>query len=380
MSGDALFWIAFGALAYLYLGYPLLLAFVALFLSRACQEDEQTPAVSLVVAAHNESAVIADKIRNTLALDYRADRIQLIVVSDASDDGTDDIVRSCSDTRVVLVRQEQQGGKSAALNRGVAEASGEILVFSDANSMFVPGAVRALVRRFADPRIGAVSGVLHYEADRAATGEGLYWRYEQIVKGLESRTGRLLGANGAIFAIRREFMPRLHPLDVTDFRIPYQALIEGRSVVLAPEAAAREQAAATLGGEMARKVRIMSRALPMFFSLVPPTIRAGRPLVAWQLVSHKLLREIQAVFFLSMLVGAAWSWAAGSGLGPWLLGVQAAGYGIGAAGWASRTLRRLLPVRVATYVTMIAVTSVWAVARWVSGRNRATWMRTARTG
>lgn len=131
---------------------------------------------------------------------------------------------------------------------------------------------------------------------------------------------------------------------------------------------------------MARKVRIMSRALPMFFSLLPATLGAGRPLVAWQLLSHKLLREVQAVFFLAMLGGAIWSSLSGSKLGPWLLGVQLVGYGIGAAGWASQALRRLLPIKVATYVTMIAISSAWALARWLSGRNRPTWQRTARMG
>ncbi len=378
--GEILFWIGFGALAYAYLGYPLLLGLLAPLLGRTFQEGEATPAVSLVVAAHNEAAVIAEKIENALALDYPADRLQLIIVSDASTDGTDEIVSNCGDPRVALIRQEPQGGKSAALNRGVSGAVGDILVFSDANSMFSPGALCALARRFADPRVGAVSGVLQYGADSAHTGEGLYWRYEQVVKGLESRTGRLLGANGAIFAIRRELFPTLHPLDVNDFRIPYQALLAGRAVVLAQDADAHEQTAPTVGGEMARKVRIMARALPMFFSLLPRTIWAGRPLVAWQLISHKILRETQAVFFLAMLVGAAWSAVAGGGIGHWLLGIQVLGYGIGTAGWASRRLRRLPPVKVATYVTMIAVTSIWAMVRWLSGRNRPTWQRTERTG
>jgi GT2 family glycosyltransferase len=286
MTGDLLFWIGLGALAYAYLGYPLLLAFVATILRQAFREAEQNPAVSLIVAAHNEAALISNKIENTFSLNYPADRLQLIVVSDASTDGTDEIVRRCRDPRVTLLRQEPQAGKSAALNRGVEEATGEILVFSDANSMFSLGALRALVRPFADSRIGAVSGALEYEADGAHTGEGMYWRYEQVMKGLESRIGRLLGANGAIFAVRRELVPRLHPLDVNDFRIPYQALLEGRAAVLARAATASERAGPTVGGEMARKVRIMSRALPMFFSLLPPTLRAGRPLVAWQLLSQ----------------------------------------------------------------------------------------------
>ncbi len=378
MNGTVLFWIGLAALAYAYAGYPLLLATLAPLLRASIAPGSATPPVSIVLAAHNEKDVIEEKIRNTLALDYPRDRLQLVTVSDASTDGTDEIVARYRDQGVLLIRQEPQAGKSAALNRGVADASGEIIVFCDANSMFSANAIRHLAAPLSDPRVGAVSGALVYEADAARSGEALYWRYEQVVKKMESAIGRLLGANGAIFAMRRELVPALHPLDVNDFRIPYEALLRGRLVVLVPEATATERTAPSVGGEMARKVRIMARALPMFFSLLGRTVAAGRPLVAWQLLSHKVLRETQSVFFLCMLAGAVWAVAAGQPAGPWLLGVQVIGYGLGVAGWASSSLRGLLPVRICTYVTMIAVTSLWAMGRWLSGRNRATWRRTER--
>jgi len=374
-----MFWLSIGGLLYAYLGYPLLLACARPFLSRACATGRQTPRVSVIVAAHDEAEVIEEKIHNFLALDYPADRRELVVVSDASSDGTDEIVRRSESQRVVLIRQERQAGKSAALNRGAEVSSGDILVFTDANSMFSPNALRELLSPFADPRVGAASGVLQYEADGANSGEGIYWRYEQVVKKLESAIGRLLGANGAIYAIRRELVPHLHPLDVNDFRVPYEALLRGKDVVLVPAATASERAAPSVGGEMARKVRIMSRALPMFLSLLVPTLARGRPFLAWELISHKILREIQAVFFLGMLAGAIWGAMAGTTLGPWLLGVQVVGYSVGVAGWLSATLRRARPVQAATYMTMIAVASVWALARWVGGRNRATWRRTERS-
>jgi GT2 family glycosyltransferase len=379
MNGDTLFWIGLGSLAYIYCGYPVLLACSRLLLRTTLAAGDSSPRVSMVLAAYNESEVIEDKIGNALEADYPRDRLELIIVSDASSDGTDEIVAKHREQGVHLIRQEPQAGKAAALNRGVEAATGEILVFSDANAMFSKAAIRHLTAPFADPRVGAVSGVLGYEGDAAHSGETVYWRYEQLVKGLESGMGRLLGANGAIFAIRRDVYPPLHPLDVSDFRIPYEALLKGQSAVLVPEAAATERVAPSIGGEMARKVRIMSRALPMFFSLLLRTLASGRPFVAWQLVSHKILREIQAIFFLAMLIGAVWGTAAGTALGRWLLVAQAVGYGIGAAGWLSSRLRRLLPVKVATYVTMIAVASVWALCRWLGGRNRATWRSTERT-
>jgi cellulose synthase/poly-beta-1,6-N-acetylglucosamine synthase-like glycosyltransferase len=375
MNGDTLFLIGLAALAYAYAGYPILLALLAPILGVRIAAGEFAPSVSIVLAAHNEKDVIEEKVENTLRLDYPPDLLQLVIVSDASDDGTDEIVSRYAESGVLLVRQEPQAGKSAALNRGLVEASGEIIVFCDANSMFSVGAIRELVAPFADARIGAVSGALIYEADAARSGEALYWRYEQVVKRLESKLGRLLGAN---VAIRRELVPELHPLEVNDFRIPYEALLRGWQVVVASKATATERAAPSVGGEMARKVRIMGRALPMFFNLLGRTLAAGRPLVAWQLVSHKISRETQSVFFLSMLAGAVWAVTAGSALGSWLLGVQVVGYGLGVAGWAVSPLRRALPIRICTYVTMIAVTSVWAMGRWMSGRNRATWTGTER--
>jgi len=165
---------------------------------------------------------------------------------------------------------------------------------------------------------------------------------------------------------------------VNDFRVPYEALIRGFRVVLAPEAIAYEQTATSVRGEMARKVRIMSRAIPMFLSLLPRTMTAGRPLVAWQLLSHKILREIQAVFFLLMAFGAVWAAVVHSAWGFHILAIQMVGYVVGAAGWAMPRLRRLRPIQAATYVTMIAVASTLALARWLAGRNRPTWQRTQR--
>jgi glycosyltransferase involved in cell wall biosynthesis len=323
--------------------------------------------------------VIEHKICNFLALRYPAELVELIVVSDGSTDGTDGIVSRCADPRVRLLRQEPRAGKSSALNLGVAAAQGEVLVFSDANSMFAPEALEELMAPLSSPEVGAVSGVLVYQQEIAHSGEDLYWRYEQVVKRLESRLGALLGANGAIFAIRKELMPRLRPLDVNDFRIAYQAMLEGRQVFLNPAARAAEEAAGGVSGELGRKVRIMSRALPMFLSLLGPTLRQGRIQAAWQLISHKLMRESQALFFAAMLLGAGWGALAGGPFGKWAFGLQLAGYAVGTLGWLWPQSRRLLPIRFATYVTMIAVASAWAMARWLAGRNTATWRRTERS-
>jgi len=378
-TGDILFWCGFGAFLYAYLGYPLLLAAMGGVRGRDLPWGDRRPRVSLVVAAHNESAVIEHKIRNFRALRYPAELVELVVVSDGSTDGTDDIVSRCADPRVRLLRQEPRAGKPSALNLGVRAARGEVLVFSDANSMFAPDALEQLLGPLAAPQVGAVSGVLAYHGGVAGSGEDVYWRYEQVVKRLESRLGALLGANGAIYAIRKELVPHLRPLDVDDFRIAYQALLEGKQVFLNPAARAEEEAAGSVSGELGRKVRIMSRALAMFLSLLGPTLRRGRVQAAWQLISHKLMRESQALFFAAMMLGAGWGALTGSAFGKWALGLQLAGYAVGTLGWLWPQGRRLLPIRFATYVTMIAVASAWAMGRWLAGRNAATWRRTERS-
>jgi len=378
MSAPAIIcWGGFAVLLYAYFGYPLLLAALGrLRRPRPISGGDMTPAVTMVVAAWNEEAVIAEKMENTLAQQYPPDRLDLIVVSDGSTDRTDEIVQQYAQRtgRVQLLRTRGREGKSVALNIGVPAARGEIVVLTDANAIFQPEAVARLVRPFADPRVGAVSGQLRYrQAEGLGEGEGVYWRYEQAVKRAESAQHSLVGANGSIYAIRRELFRPVHPRDVNDFRIPYQALLEGYAVVLEPEAVSFEHTAGTLGGEYRRKVRIMARAIPMMLALVWPTLARGRLLVLWQLLSHKVLREIQGVFFVAALGGAAWGAAAGDRMLLAFLAAQGVLYLLGAVGWVAPAAARCRPLRLAAHFDMIALASVAALWLWLTGRVRATW-------
>lgn len=378
MTGPGILaWGAFALLLYAYFGYPALLAVLAqLRRPRALVLTDYEPAVTMVVAAWNEEQVIAQKIENALTLDYPPGKLDLIVVSDSSTDGTDRIVEGYAQqtARVRLLRTAGRQGKSAALNLGVPQAGGEIVVLTDANAVFQRDAVRRLVRPFADPRVGAVSGQLCYhQATGRGEGESAYWRYEQAVKRPESALRSLVGANGSIYAIRRNLFRPVHPRDVNDFRIPYDVLLQGYWVVLEPEAVSFEHPAGDLWAEYRRKVRIMARAIPTMLALIWPTVVQRRWLALWQLVSHKLLREIQGVFFLAALAGAIW----GSALGDlWLLlflCAQIALYLAGAAGWASSPVLRWRPLRLAAHFDMIALASVAALWLWLTGRLSATW-------
>jgi len=370
-------WGAFAVFLYAYFGYPLLLRLlIRLRRPRPLAAGDIQPSVTMVVAAWNEERVIAEKTENTLALDYPSDRLDLIVVSDGSTDHTDEIVESYAQRtgRVRLLHTAGRQGKSVALNTGVPAARGEIVVLTDANAIFRQDAIARLVRAFSDPRVGAVSGELRYHRETGiGEGEGVYWRYEQAVKRCESALHSLLGANGSIYAIRKSLFRPVHPRDVNDFRIPYEVLLEGYWVVLEPEAVSFEHTAGGLWAEYRRKVRIMARAIPMMLALVWPTLARRRLLALWQLVSHKIMREIQGVFFLAALGGAAWGAVLCDRWLSLFLAAQVALYLLGALGWALPSVSRWRPARLAAHYDMIALASVAALWLWLTGRVRATW-------
>jgi len=384
LAAHLIFWGALAVLCYAYFCYPILLAALA-----ALRRDGRasvcpgSPAeacatqltVTVVLAAWNEAATIADKIENTLDQQYPAELLDMVVVSDGSSDRTDEIVQRHASARgrVRLLRTEGRQGKSLALNLGVPAARGEIVVLTDANATFAPDAVARLVAHFADSGVGAVSGELRYRAaDGLAEGEGVYWRYEQAVKRLESALGSLVGANGSIYAIRRELFRPLRAADVNDLRIPYEVLLQGAAVVLEPKAISYEAPAPSLWAEYRRKVRIMSRAIPTILTLTWATLSRRRVALLWQLISHKLLREVQALFFAGMLAGAAWGAALGDVVLSVFLGVQLALYLAGALAWAFPRAA-LRPVGLAAHFDMIVLASFAALGLWLTGRVRATW-------
>jgi cellulose synthase/poly-beta-1,6-N-acetylglucosamine synthase-like glycosyltransferase len=375
-AAHILVWGALAVLCYAYFGYPLLLFLVG-FVRRRPQSERSTsqPSVSVIVAAWNEASTIADKIENTLGQSYPSEQLELIIVSDGSTDSTDEIAeRYARKTgRVKALRTQGREGKSAALNLGVSAADADVIVMTDANAMFEPDAIAQLVGCLADNRVGAVSGELRYRSEALSDTEGVYWKYEQRVKALESRLGSLVGANGSIYAIRRELFRRVESLDVNDLRIPYEVRLQDRAVVLEPRALSYEAPAETLWSEYRRKVRIMSRAIPTVMALMPRTLARARPLLLWQLVSHKLLREVQGLWFAAMFAGSLWGTLAGSRLLAIMLAGQLGLYALGALGWSTTSIGRWRWARLAAHFDMIVLASLSALGLWLTGRVRPTW-------
>jgi cellulose synthase/poly-beta-1,6-N-acetylglucosamine synthase-like glycosyltransferase len=285
----AVFWVAVALLVYTHLGYPMVLW--ALARSRRDRPEpasgEPLPRVSLIVAAHDEEDVIDRKIRDALAQDYPRERLEIMVASDGSTDRTVEVARAAGADQVLDL---PRGGKVAALNAAVEQSSGEVLAFSDANSFWRADALRRLVARLGEPRVGYVCGQVRFDGASGANEEGLYWRYEMAVREWESRLAGVTAGNGAINALRREAYIFLEPTRGQDISLPYELTKRGWRSVYAPEAVARERLAATIGGEFGRKRRMMAGAWSTMLrhGLLSP--RGYSPLYSFEIASHRLLR------------------------------------------------------------------------------------------
>jgi cellulose synthase/poly-beta-1,6-N-acetylglucosamine synthase-like glycosyltransferase len=330
----ALFWLALAFIFYTYVLFPILVLLRGLVAARPYRRDDITPAVSVIIAAYNEADSIGAKLENLLALDYPAKKLEIIVASDGSQDETNDIVRRYERQGVKLLALPRQG-KAPALNAAVSLATGEILVFSDANSMFATQALRRLVEPFADPEVGGVAGnqryLAHVGGTPAGEGEKSYWRFDRRLKQFQSRAGNVISATGAIYAIRTSlFMPV--PEGVTDdFVTSTRVIAQGFRLVFAPEAVAYEPVAGERGLEFGRKVRVITRglwAVVMMRQLLNP-LRYG--FYSLQLFSHKLLRRLVVFPLLVLFVTSFFLWSEGLFYQLALLG-QLALYGLAGVG------------------------------------------------
>jgi len=309
-----LFWLLVLAVVYAYAGFPLLVALVGQVRNRQVRKRPMTPKASLIIAAYNEEQVIAQRLENALALDYPAGALEIIVASDGSSDATEAIVAGYGDRGVQLLALPRRG-KIPALNEAVRRATGETLVFSDANIFYDEVALRALTQNFADPEVGGVAGNTLYRIDpgseASSRGEDLYWRYDKWLKQMKSRTGSIISAHGAIYAIRRQLYRPVNNAAVTDdFVISTGVIEQGYRLVFEREAHAYEAAVPDAKGEFRRKVRIMStglRALLLRKALFNPFRYGFYSLI---LFSHKVLRRfvpvpLLALFPLSWVLSAS---------------------------------------------------------------------------
>ena len=376
---ELIFWASIALIFYVYIGYPLLLFVISRY-SRPTRSDERhRPSVSLVVAAYNEEKVLRDKIENSLALDYPKDQLEIVIASDGSTDATNTIAESYAHKGIILHRVIPRGGKTAALNTVIPKTKGEILVLSDANTMYRPDAIRKLVRHFIDPTVGAVSGDVRLvdAAPSHSDSEGLYYRYERCLQELESRVGSIIGVDGGMYALARtHFRPPPDEIVIDDFVISMTVARLGYRVLYDPEAVAFEQGTLTGWEEFFRKVRIIAggiQALKLGVGLP----RLNQPFLLLGYLSHKLLRWLVPCLLLSILFSStALVWKPFYALA---LGAQVVFY-FAALHYGLNTIQLQQPrfSGIAYYFSLVNGAALIGIWKGLRGTQRVTWQRTTR--
>lgn len=383
---ETVFWIIIFLVIYPYLVYPVLLAILAAICGKKhAVDDNYTPAVTLIIPAHNEEDCIADKIRNALALDFPKDKLQVIVGSDGSQDKTNEIAASFKEPNVLFLPFETQSGKMSVINKCVPRATGEIIVLTDANAMFEPGAIKALVRHFVDPQIGCVSGakVIAVSGAATASGEGLYWKLESFLKKTEAVTGSCAGADGAVYAVRKSLYsyPRDTTVIMDDFAVSLNVIGRGFRCIYEPGAKALEPGGMLLREEFRRKARILAGALTVFFDSFR-VFWFHSIEMSFKLVSHKVIRwmgfplMIAALALNYLLLGRLIN---GIPVYDIFFKVQTLVYGLVAIGWFLEALKiRVKPLYLLFYFAMTNLAQVYGVWKYLNRPRTGAWEKLKR--
>jgi cellulose synthase/poly-beta-1,6-N-acetylglucosamine synthase-like glycosyltransferase len=296
-----LFWFCVTFIFYVYCGYPAILYVMQRVITRPVRKGHFEPFVSLVIAVHNERASIEKKIRNCLNLDYPKSKLQIIVSLDGSTDGTALAVRKYVSQGIEVVHSKSHHGKAVALNRGLCRAKGEIVVFADVRQEFDRMAIRELVANFADETVGAASGELFLEG-KGAADVGLYWRYEKAIRSMESNLHSVVGATGAIYAIRRGlFEPVPEDTILDDVLIPMRAVLKGKRAIFDPAARAFDTVACCPAAEYGRKVRTLTGNFQIL-TQAPELLSPWRNPIFIQFLSHKVGRLLVPYALLGAFV------------------------------------------------------------------------------
>ncbi|HEV2706424.1 MAG TPA: glycosyltransferase family 2 protein [Pyrinomonadaceae bacterium] len=371
------FWTGAAALVYTYVGYPLLVAALSRLRPRLVRKRAGwTPSVSVVITAYNEERDLAAKLENTLALDYPKDKLEIIVASDCSSDRTDEIARAYAARGVRLHRQQERLGKTAAQNAAVEQARGEIILFSDATTLYEPDVLRVMMPSFADETVGCVAGRLIY-VDPAATSVGKgarsYWGYESFLKRHESRVCSLIGASGCLYAVRRAAYVPLYNEACSDFIIATKMVEQNLRAVYEPDAVCTEETNRRADKELKMRVRVITQTFTDLWrhrALLNP-LRGG--FYAVQLLSHKVMRYLAPLFLLLVLIAslALWRTSAFYALAAF---AQVCFYAAALLSWLlERVGVRFRPLALPQYFVLANLASLLAFYKFLRGERYARW-------
>jgi cellulose synthase/poly-beta-1,6-N-acetylglucosamine synthase-like glycosyltransferase len=375
---DLLFWLSAVLVAYSYVGYPALLAAISILRpSPPPRRSPVAPPLTMLMVVHDEAAALGRKLENCLALDYPREALDVLVVSDGSTDGTEEVAARFASRGVRTLSLAGPRGKAACIGEALPHCRGEVVVLCDVRQEIEPGALRALVASFADPRVGAVSGELLFrEGRRSAAGSGLsaYWSYEKTVRRLESRVDSVVGVTGALYAVRRDLLRPPDPRTILDdVLIPMEVVLAGYRVLFEPEARAWDVPPDRGAHEFRRKVRTLAGNFQLL-EIRPALLDPRQNRLWWQLVSHKLSR-LAVPWLLLLALGASVALAWGGS--AFHQGVVVAGVvllGLATGGLLVGRRRRAPPVlSVPCAFALLNTAAVVALFGFLTGRSRAAW-------
>lgn len=376
IAAQLLFWSALVLLAYVYVGYPLLAYLVSVAFPRTVARAENEPTVTVLITAFNEEAAIAEKIENTLAIEYPSEKLEILIASDGSTDRTDEIVRSFAGRGVRLFRQEGRVGKTETQNNAVREASGDIILFSDATTEYGPDVLRRLLPAFADEGVGCVAGRLIY-VDKAGSSVGSgaksYWNYETFLKRSESAACSLIGASGCIYAVRRSAYEPMYREACSDFLICTELYRKGLRSVFEPDAVCTELTNHRTDAELSMRVRVISQTLTDLWRNRDMLNPAKSGFYAIELISHKCLRYAVPLMLVALLLANV-ALAVSPGVFRIILAVQVMFYVAALAGWITERFgQRMSLLAIPQYFVLANLASVIAFYRFVGGERVVTW-------
>lgn len=373
-----LFWCSMGLIAASYFIYPVALALLAVLAGKPYRMIPIEPKVTLIIPAYNEEKVIAAKLENAFLLDYPADKLEILLIIDGCTDRTKEIAAGFGNKRLEVIEQAPRRGKMAALNLVVPQAKGEIVVFTDANSLYEKDALRKLVRNFADKRIGCVCGELKYKNESlVGEGEDLYWKYEKFIKTKESQLQSLLVVNGSIYAIRKELFEPVEETLADDFVIPMVIAKKGYGLVYEPEAITSEKTAANTKEGIKQKSRIIAQGLKASFA-IGPTILSSGPLRVFQFIFHKFVRwlvpVLLAISFIANAIAFKYPFYRELFLCQILFYVSAA------AGYILEENKiKIRILKIPLYFCIVNLASAIGLLRFMTGGIKATWEKAETT-
>ena len=375
-TAQFIFWTGATALFYTYAGYPILVYAVSLLFPKPVKRADFEPNVTVLITAYNEERDIRAKIENTLKLEYPNKKLEILVASDGSTDRTDEIVRNFSGEKVRLFRQEGRVGKTFTQNKAVEQSAGEIVLFSDATTMYQPDALRRMLPNFADETVGCVAGKLIYVDDsRSNVGKGAksYWNYETFIKTSESRACSLIGASGCIYAVRKSAYRPMYPEACSDFLIATKIYEQGLRSVYEAAAICSEETNRQTGKELKMRVRVISQTFTDLWrnrQMLNP-LHSG--FFAVELISHKLLRYAAPLFLILIFISTA-VLAVSSNIFAVAFVLQIVFYALALVGWFLERSEKTVGIfAFPLYFALANLASLIGFYKFLSGERYARW-------